>query len=224
MVPIFLGGLLSYFVERRHGVINADDKAKEHVHRPGTLFSAGLITGEALMGILIAIPIVAIRTRGCARAARSRGISASSSASRCSRWSAGSCIGAARSRRCRSSRPIGEIADDRVSILAGVCAWHAGSRASAMRARRRPRRSRSSSARRSRSSRRCSARRGASTSTCRRATPRHRTRASRCSTCRTAAWPRISCTSPGSCRSRSATARCGRSCWWASRTPSAAAT
>jgi hypothetical protein len=28
------------------------------VHRPGTLFAAGLITGEALMGIAIAIPIV----------------------------------------------------------------------------------------------------------------------------------------------------------------------
>jgi len=58
MVPIFLGGFLSYLVERRHGVVDADDTAKEHVHRPGTLFSAGLITGEALTGILIAIPIV----------------------------------------------------------------------------------------------------------------------------------------------------------------------
>jgi putative OPT family oligopeptide transporter len=58
MVPIFLGSLIAYFVERRHGVINAVDTAKEHVHRPGTLFSAGLITGEALTGILIAIPIV----------------------------------------------------------------------------------------------------------------------------------------------------------------------
>jgi hypothetical protein len=28
------------------------------VHRPGVLFAAGLITGEALMGIIIAIPIV----------------------------------------------------------------------------------------------------------------------------------------------------------------------
>ena len=58
MVPIFLGGFLSYLVELRQGVINADDTAKEHAHRPGTLFSAGLITGEALTGILIAIPIV----------------------------------------------------------------------------------------------------------------------------------------------------------------------
>lgn len=59
MVPIFLGGLLSYIVERRHGVVGMDDEVRERVHRPGVLFSAGLITGEALMGILIAIPIVA---------------------------------------------------------------------------------------------------------------------------------------------------------------------
>jgi putative OPT family oligopeptide transporter len=58
MVPIFLGSLIAYFVERRQGVVGADDTAKEHAHRPGTLFSAGLITGEALTGILIAIPIV----------------------------------------------------------------------------------------------------------------------------------------------------------------------
>jgi len=58
MVPIFLGGLLSYFVERKHNAVNADDQTKERIHRPGTLFSAGLITGEALTGILIAIPIV----------------------------------------------------------------------------------------------------------------------------------------------------------------------
>lgn len=58
MVPIFLGGLLSHFVERRHGVRFDDHDAKDRIHRPGTLFSAGLITGEALMGILIAIPIV----------------------------------------------------------------------------------------------------------------------------------------------------------------------
>jgi putative OPT family oligopeptide transporter len=58
MVPIFLGGLLAYFVERRHGVVGGDETVRDRVHRPGVLFSAGLITGEALMGILIAIPIV----------------------------------------------------------------------------------------------------------------------------------------------------------------------
>ncbi|KFN47369.1 OPT family oligopeptide transporter [Arenimonas composti] len=58
MVPIFLGGLLSWLVERRHGVDPHDEEARDRVHRPGTLFAAGLITGEALMGIAIAVPIV----------------------------------------------------------------------------------------------------------------------------------------------------------------------
>ncbi|MGE4366855.1 OPT family oligopeptide transporter [Thermomonas sp.] len=60
MVPIFLGGLLAYLVEKRHGLAGSHDEAvRDRLHRPGTLFAAGLITGEALMGILIAIPIVA---------------------------------------------------------------------------------------------------------------------------------------------------------------------
>lgn len=59
MVPIFLGGLLAYLVEKRHGMVGThDEAARDRLHRPGTLFAAGLITGEALMGILIAIPIV----------------------------------------------------------------------------------------------------------------------------------------------------------------------
>ncbi|WP_129781326.1 OPT family oligopeptide transporter [Peristeroidobacter soli] len=56
-VPIFLGGLLAHLVERAAGVHN-DPDAAERVHRKGVLFSAGLITGEALLGIVIAIPIV----------------------------------------------------------------------------------------------------------------------------------------------------------------------
>ncbi|MET0496721.1 MAG: oligopeptide transporter, OPT family [Steroidobacteraceae bacterium] len=56
--PIFLGGLLTWIVEHRTGsVLNGE--AAERIHRKGVLFSAGLITGEALMGIIIAIPIVA---------------------------------------------------------------------------------------------------------------------------------------------------------------------
>jgi putative OPT family oligopeptide transporter len=58
MVPIFLGGLLAYVVERRHGVVGGDEAVRDRIHRPGTLFAAGLITGEALMGIAIAVPIV----------------------------------------------------------------------------------------------------------------------------------------------------------------------
>jgi putative OPT family oligopeptide transporter len=58
MVPIFLGGLLAHLVERSHGIDPRDEAARDLAHRPGTLFSAGLITGEALLGIAIAVPIV----------------------------------------------------------------------------------------------------------------------------------------------------------------------
>lgn len=57
-VPIFLGGLVAHLVERRAGVKAHDEEARDRLHRKGTLFSAGLITGEALMGIGIAVPIV----------------------------------------------------------------------------------------------------------------------------------------------------------------------
>jgi len=56
-VPIFIGGLIAYAVERKlgiHGESPEAERAKQH----GVLFAAGLITGEALMGIFIAIPIV----------------------------------------------------------------------------------------------------------------------------------------------------------------------
>lgn len=61
-VPIFLGGLLAHIVER---VVKSRSGSTdiERIHRKGVLFSAGLITGEALMGILIAIPIV-VSTKG----------------------------------------------------------------------------------------------------------------------------------------------------------------
>jgi len=58
MVPIFLGGLLSHVVSRRYKA-DSNPEAAERAQRMGTLFAAGLITGEALMGIFIAIPIVA---------------------------------------------------------------------------------------------------------------------------------------------------------------------
>ena len=49
-VPIAVGGVLAHIVGRRQGV-------KER-GRTGMLFAAGLITGEALVGIVMAIPIV----------------------------------------------------------------------------------------------------------------------------------------------------------------------
>jgi putative OPT family oligopeptide transporter len=63
MVPIFLGGLLSWVVEKRLHMHADTEEGRDRIHRPGVLFSAGLITGEALMGILIAIPIV-VTSRG----------------------------------------------------------------------------------------------------------------------------------------------------------------
>jgi hypothetical protein len=60
-VPIFAGGLVAHLVERRLKPGNADGE-RERIHQKGTLFSAGLITGEALMGIFMAIPIVALGT------------------------------------------------------------------------------------------------------------------------------------------------------------------
>ena len=56
-VPIFAGGLIAHLVERRLGASGAADDG-ERAKRNGMLFAAGLITGEALMGIFIAIPIV----------------------------------------------------------------------------------------------------------------------------------------------------------------------
>ncbi len=56
-VPIFVGGLIAYLVERKLG-IRGDSPGAERAKQGGILFAAGLITGEALMGIFIAIPIV----------------------------------------------------------------------------------------------------------------------------------------------------------------------
>lgn len=58
MTPIFLGGLLAYLAERHLRKRGADAEARERSSRAGLLFAAGLITGEALMGIAIAVPIV----------------------------------------------------------------------------------------------------------------------------------------------------------------------
>jgi putative OPT family oligopeptide transporter len=62
-VPIFIGGLLAYIAERRLtagvGLFKPTKEDVERLTRRGMLFAAGLITGEALVGVLIAIPIVA---------------------------------------------------------------------------------------------------------------------------------------------------------------------
>jgi uncharacterized oligopeptide transporter (OPT) family protein len=56
MVPIFLGGLLNYLVTRTFGKGLTEDEVEKR-NQKGMLFAAGLITGEALMGILIGFAI-----------------------------------------------------------------------------------------------------------------------------------------------------------------------
>jgi putative OPT family oligopeptide transporter len=54
-VPIFFGGWVAHFAKRVRFRIGNAGKMEQH----GLLFASGLITGEALVGILLAIPLVA---------------------------------------------------------------------------------------------------------------------------------------------------------------------
>jgi putative OPT family oligopeptide transporter len=54
--PIFAGGLIAEFADRWHARVNPG-KDVEKLKQNGMLFAAGLITGEALMGIFIAVCI-----------------------------------------------------------------------------------------------------------------------------------------------------------------------
>ena len=65
MVPIFIGGLLNYLVTRTFGNGLSEDETEKR-NRKGTLFAAGLITGEALMGIIIGF-IIYFANRGVAQ-------------------------------------------------------------------------------------------------------------------------------------------------------------
>jgi putative OPT family oligopeptide transporter len=62
-VPILAGGFVAYLVERYLKPGDSEGE-REGIHQKGTLFAAGLITGEALMGIFMAIPIVAMGSAG----------------------------------------------------------------------------------------------------------------------------------------------------------------
>lgn len=66
-VPIFIGGIISWAVkrglEKRKAMATGEEKNRlqklgEAANNRGLLFASGLITGEALIGILMAIPIV----------------------------------------------------------------------------------------------------------------------------------------------------------------------
>jgi len=55
--PIFFGGVIAYFVQRKLDKDKADEHRRNQVERMGLLAAAGFITGEALMGIGLAIPV-----------------------------------------------------------------------------------------------------------------------------------------------------------------------
>lgn len=60
-VPIFIGGVLAWYagkkIARRAEAEGTDvEEAQKESERKGLLFSSGLITGEALVGIILAIP------------------------------------------------------------------------------------------------------------------------------------------------------------------------
>jgi uncharacterized oligopeptide transporter (OPT) family protein len=59
-VPIFLGGVIALFVNRRLDKTRASSERRSEVERMGLLAAAGFITGEALMGIGLAVPVAAL--------------------------------------------------------------------------------------------------------------------------------------------------------------------
>jgi putative OPT family oligopeptide transporter len=59
-VPIFMGGLVHFIAGR---ILSKSKVASESSGSNGLLFASGLITGEALMGILVAIPVVLLKQR-----------------------------------------------------------------------------------------------------------------------------------------------------------------
>ena len=57
--PILFGGIIALLVNRRLDKTGASPEKRALVERMGLLAAAGLITGEALMGIGLAVPIAA---------------------------------------------------------------------------------------------------------------------------------------------------------------------
>jgi putative OPT family oligopeptide transporter len=56
-VPIFLGGVVAWLVARALNKSNATHERRGEVERNGLLVAAGFITGEALLGIGLAVPV-----------------------------------------------------------------------------------------------------------------------------------------------------------------------
>lgn len=59
--PIFAGGLISYAIKKFHRKAKTEKKKQENSERNCLLFASGLITGEAILGILLAVPIVILK-------------------------------------------------------------------------------------------------------------------------------------------------------------------
>lgn len=60
-VPIFAGGIIHWAIQSFHKRWNTGPEQIERSGRGGLLFASGLITGEALCGILLAIPIIILK-------------------------------------------------------------------------------------------------------------------------------------------------------------------
>jgi putative OPT family oligopeptide transporter len=58
-VPIFIGGLIAHIIKKKSANMNVEDK--QHKEAGGLLLASGLITGEALMGVLVAIAAVSFQ-------------------------------------------------------------------------------------------------------------------------------------------------------------------
>ncbi|WP_420450082.1 OPT/YSL family transporter [Candidatus Palauibacter sp.] len=61
-VPIFVGGVVAWLVGRAVRRGGGDNGAVEQANHRGLLISSGLITGEALVGIFLAIPFAAAQS------------------------------------------------------------------------------------------------------------------------------------------------------------------
>jgi len=59
-VPIFAGGLIHQAIRMVHQRKNAPEGDVQAANNRGLLFASGLITGEALLGILLAVPVVIV--------------------------------------------------------------------------------------------------------------------------------------------------------------------
>ncbi|MCG8416356.1 MAG: oligopeptide transporter, OPT family [Proteobacteria bacterium] len=61
-VPIFVGGMVALLASRTLAARGASDERRAISGQRGLLFASGLITGEALVGILLAIPFAAFQS------------------------------------------------------------------------------------------------------------------------------------------------------------------